>query len=221
MVVGHVALALAAKKKAPDLNLAWTVAAVTALDLIWPILILLGIERVTIAPGATAFTPLTFDSYPWSHSLETAFVWGFLLTLLAQRFGIPKRTAILLWPLVMSHWVLDLVTHAPDLPLWLEPGPKLGLGLWNSIPGTIIVEGAMWIAGIVLYLRVRPLRGLGNNVAFWSFVLFLTLVWISGPFTPPPPSVTALGWFGLCGWLLVPWAYWADRRPAPTSPQPS
>lgn len=220
MVVGHVALALAAKKKAPDLNLAWTVAAVTALDLIWPILILLGIERVTIAPGATAFTPLVFDSYPWSHSLETAFVWGFLLYLLAARLKVPKRIAILLWPLVMSHWVLDLVTHAPDLPLWLEAGPKLGLGLWNSIPGTIIVEGTMWIAGIVIYLRARPLQGMMANIAFWSFVLVLSLIWISGPFTPPPPTVTALGWFGLCGWLLVPWAYWADRRPVPT-PSPT
>src|SRR5215510_8464977 len=105
MFVGHLAVALAAKRTAPSVNLGWLMAGVTALDLVWPIFLLVGLERVTIAPGATAFTPLIFDSYPWSHSLVMSGVWGVVLAGLARR-----RTAVpvpgLLAALVMSHWVL-------------------------------------------------------------------------------------------------------------------
>jgi hypothetical protein len=213
MVVGHLAVALAAKKKAPTLSLGWLVAAVTTLDLIWPVFILTGVERVQIAPGATPFTPLIFVSYPWSHSLLMSVVWGGVLAGIALIARVPRAPALLLVPLVMSHWVLDLVTHVADLQLW--PGSTLvfGLGLWRSIPGTIAVEGVMWLAAIAYYLRMRPLRGVGSHVAFWSLVLFITTIWITSPFTPPPPTIQALGWFALAGWLLVPWAIWADRRP--------
>jgi hypothetical protein len=213
MVVGHLAVALAAKKKAPTLSLGWLVAAVTMLDLIWPVLIITGVEQVQIAPGATAFTPLIFTSYPWSHSLLMSVVWGGVLAGIALGAKVPKGQALLLIPLVMSHWVLDFVTHAPDLLLWPGATTMFGLGLWRSIPGTILVEGAMWVGAIILYLRLRPLRGIGANIAFWSLVLFITTIWITSPFSPPPPSVAAIGWLALAGWLLVPWAIWADRRP--------
>lgn len=216
MFVGHLAVALAARKKAPNTSLAWLVAATQLLDLLWPIFLVLGVERVSVAPGNTPFTPLAFDSYPWSHSLEGAFVWGFLLYLLAAKLKVPKREALLLWPLVLSHWVLDVITHLPDMPLWVDGGPHLGLGLWRSVPATLIVEGAMWIAAIVLYLRARPLRGGSSQVGFWSFIAITTVTWVVGAFAPPPPSATMVAWTSLVAvWLLVPWAWWADRRPSP------
>jgi hypothetical protein len=114
--------------------------------------------------------------------------------------------------LVVSHWVLDAATHAPDMPLWpTASSPKLGLGLWNSIPATFAVEGVMWIAALAIYLRGRRARGWIGPVALWSLVLVTTGLWASGPWSPPPPTERALAWFALIGWIVVPWAALADR----------
>ena len=205
MFVGHLAVALAAKRTAPNTNLAWLVAGVTALDLVWPVLIIAGIEHARILVGATAFTPLVFDSYPWSHSLVMAVVWGAVLAGLARWRHVPAAPALLV-ALVVSHWVLDFFTHAPDMPLWPGPSPRFGLGLWNSIPGTLLVEGALWTAAIAIYLRAsRP-----RPIAFWSLVIVSTVIWATGPWSPPPPNERALGWFALIGWIIIPWAAFAD-----------
>lgn len=213
MFVGHLAVALGAKRSAPKVNLAWLVAAVCALDLVWPILVIAGVEQVSVVPGATAFNPLVFDSYPWSHSLAMACVWGAALYALARWRHIGRPDARLLFILVLSHWLLDFVSHAPDMPLW--PGassPKLGLGLWNSIPATFAVEGALWLGAIVIYLSGRPLRGSRSKLAFWSFVGVSTLLWAAGPFSPPPPNAAIVGWMALIGWVMIPWAAAADKR---------
>jgi len=211
MFVGHLSLALAAKRREPAVNLAWFMAAVIALDLVWPIFVIAGVEHVRIAPGATAFTPAVFESYPWSHSLVMAFAWGALLALLG-RWRTAMPVSGLLVALVVSHWVLDVASHAPDMPLWPGPSPKFGLGLWYSIPATLIVEGAMWAAAIVFYLRRPARRTTGARVAFWSLVAVTTIMWATSPWSPPPPSEKALGWFALIGWLVVPWAAAADRE---------
>lgn len=211
MFVGHLALAFASKRYDPEPSLGWYVAAVVALDLLWPLFLLLGIEHVRAEPGATAFTPLVFTSYPWSHSLLMSGVWGVILALMARWRGIAPRTTVLLALLVMSHWILDFFTHAPDMPLWPGRSPHLGLGLWNSIAGTIVIEGAMWIAGIWLYLGPRRATRWVGPVALWSFIVVCTLMWISGPWSPPPATERAMGWFGLIGWITVPWAALADR----------
>ena len=211
MFVGHLAVGLAAKRAAPTLSLGWLMAGVTALDLLWPLFLLAGLERVSIVPGATAFTPLVFDAYPWSHSLLMALVWGLVLAGLVRMRG---RTgfAYLLVALVVSHWVLDFMTHAPDLPLWPGSSPRFGLGLWNSIPATFAVEAAMWIAGGVLYLRSRRPTARSGPIAFWSRGIVCTTLWAIGPWSPPPPSARALAWFALIPWIIVPWAAFADRR---------
>jgi membrane-bound metal-dependent hydrolase YbcI (DUF457 family) len=213
MFVGHLAVALAVKPRARDVNLGWLMAGVCALDLVWPLFVLAGIEHVSIVQGATAFNPLVFDSYPWSHSLVMACAWGAALAALARgRTGRP--VGLLLFALVVSHWVLDAASHAPDMPLWPGASPKFGLGLWYSIPLTLIVEGAMWLAGLWIFLRVAPPRTTGARLAFWSFVIICTAMWASGPWEPPPTSERALGYFALIGWLIVPWTAAADRARA-------
>jgi membrane-bound metal-dependent hydrolase YbcI (DUF457 family) len=211
MFVGHLALAFASKRPAGGVSLGWLMAAVSTADLIWPLLLLAGVEQVRITPGATAFTPLTFTSYPWSHSLVTLVVWGLALAALARWRGLAPRTCTWLAALVVSHWVLDVVTHAPDMPLWPGASPLLGLGLWNSIPATFAIEGAMWVAALAIYLRGRRARGWIGPVALWSFVLVSTALWASGPWSPPPPDPRSLAWFALIGWITLPWAALADR----------
>lgn len=210
MFVGHLALAYAANRVRPSTNVGWYVAAVTTADLLWPLFLLAGLEEVRIAPGITAFTPLVFDSYPGSHSLLMLLVWGFVLMAIARAAGVEKRAGWLIMALVASHWVLDWVTHAPDMPLW--PGSaKFGLGLWNSIPATFAVEGTMWAAALFLYLQHRHAKSWKARLGFWSFVVVTTVMWAAGPFSPPPPSARALAWFALIGWIVVPWAGLADR----------
>jgi hypothetical protein len=209
--VGHLAVAVAGKRYRPELGLGWYVGAATTADLLWPLFLLAGIERVSIVPGATAFNPLVFDSYPWSHSLLMLLLWGLLLGALAWWRSGSTPAALIVAALVVSHWVLDFVTHAPDMPLWPGASPRLGLGLWNSVAGTWIVEGALWLGALFVYLRARrPARWIGT-IALWSLVLISTPMWALGPWAPPPPSPLALGQFALIGWLMIPWSALADR----------
>lgn len=215
MFVGHLAVAFAAKKAKPEVHVGWFIVAVSFVDLIWPILLLLGLERVEVEPGNTAFTPLAFVHYPWTHSLLMGFAWAAVLAGLARWRGVARNGAALIGALVLSHWVLDFVTHRPDLPLWPHGGPLLGLGLWNSIGGTFAIEGAMWTVGIAMwYSACRP-RGVGGWAAIVSFVLVSTVIWAGGAFAPPPPTAQDVAVGALMGWIIVPWAWWIERASAP------
>ena len=174
-------------------------------------LVLAGVEHVRIDPGNTAFTPLDFFDYPWSHSLVMALAWSVLFGLAFIREG--RRAAMILGLLVLSHWVLDFVTHRPDMPLWPGSSTMLGLGLWNSVPATIVIESAMFTAGVWIYaLSTRP-RDLIGVFAFWGLVFFLGVIYAANAFGPPPPSVTAIGIAGVAGAaLFTVWSWWIDRH---------
>jgi hypothetical protein len=209
MFVGHLAIALGSKRLEPRISLGVLVAAAFGLDLLWPAFLVLGVEQVRVDPGNTAFTPLAFDSYPWSHSLAAAVLWGGVAAAAAGIAGLRPR--LVLAAVVVSHWVLDFVTHRPDLPLW-PGGPKAGLGLWNSIPGTLLVEGALFVAAIEVYRRTFTAR---DRVGVWSFgalILLTGAIWISGPWAPPPPGPAAIAVVGLALWLFPLWAFWIDRH---------
>ena len=211
MFVGHFAVAFATKRAAPRIPLSLLVGAVIALDLLWPILLLAGIETVRIDPGNTAFTPASFDHYPWSHSLVMTLVWAALLALVAMPRLRSAALAAIVAAAVASHWLLDFVTHRPDLPIW-PGGPEYGLGLWNSIPGTFIVEGAMFAVAVALYNAAFPARDRAGTWAFWGLVIFTGVIWASGPWSPPPPDPRAIAYVGLAMWLFPIWAAWIERH---------
>jgi len=205
MFIGHAALALAAKPLAPRASLGVAIAATYWLDLVWPALVLTGIERVEIAPGDTAFTPLHFVHYPWSHSLVAALAWSALFGTACWRLG--RRAALVMGALVFSHWVLDALSHRPDLPLWPGSATLVGLGLWNSVPATLAVETALFVGGIALYLRAGGRAGLG----FWALIAFFVLAYLGAAFGPPPPSAQAVAWSAVALVLLPVWGWWVDR----------
>lgn len=216
MFVGHFGVAFAAKRLAPRQSLATLVAAAAFVDLVWPILVLAGVEKVRIDPGNTAFTPLDFVYYPWTHSALLAAIWSALFGAAVWAGTRDRGGALVAGLLVFSHWVLDLVSHRPDLPLW-PGGPKVGLGLWNSVPATLAVEGAIFAGGVWVYLRTtRPRDGVGRW-AFAGLVALLAAAYLSDRFGgPPPPSPAVVAWVGVAaGVLLVPWAAWIDRHRAP------
>lgn len=211
MFIGHHAAALMLQSARPRVSLGTLFAGTILLDLVWPLLLLAGVEHVRIAPGITAFTPLDFYDYPITHSLLTALGWSLAAAVaywLARRSA---RGAIIVGGAVLSHWVLDFVAHRPDLPLW-PGGVKVGLGLWHSIPATLTVEVSMFAGALWIYLRATRARGRTGSVALWSLVGFLAVVYVANVMSPPPPNERALAWAGLAQWLFVPWGYWIDRH---------
>jgi len=212
MFIGHFGVALAAKKAAPKASLGVLVLSAQFVDLLWPVLLLLGIEHVEITPGITRTSPMNFTDYPISHSLLMGVVWALLVGGVYYALVRYPRGAWVAGLAVLSHWVLDFIVHRPDLPLWPGNSPRVGLGLWNSWAATISLEVFFFGAGVWIYLRSTRARDNIGRYAFWGFVVFLFLGWLSTVFAGPPPSVKALAWGGLAMWLLVPWAWWADRH---------
>ena len=216
MFVGHMALGFAAKKLDPRPSLAAYFVAAQLPDVLWPVLLLIGLEHATIAPGDTAFNPLRFDAYPWSHSLAATIVWGGVLAALALARHASKRGALLLAALVVSHWILDFVTHRPDMPLWPGGGPKLGLGLWNSIPGTLVVECALFAAGVALYAHATKPRDAVGRFGPAGLVVLLLIFYFAAAFGPPPPNMDVVARSSLVGIALIAWlAWWIDRHREP------
>lgn len=215
MFIGHFAVGLAAKRAAPDTSLGWLIAAPIALDLLWPLFLLAGWEQVRIDPGNTAFTPLDFISYPWSHSLLMSAVWGVVLALLYWLLTRRRAGAIVIGLLVVSHWVLDALTHRPDLPLYPGSATLVGLGLWNHFAATIVVESAMFVAAVWMYVKTTKPRDRIGRYAFWAFITFLALIDVGNISGSPPPNAQAIATVTLAMWIFPLWAWWFDSHREP------
>lgn len=211
MFIGHFGMALAAKKAAPRMSLGTLVLATSWIDLVWPIFLILGIEHVRINPGDTAFTPLEFTHYPYTHSLLYVVGWGILLGGIHYEFKRSLRNSALIGAVVVSHWALDWLSHRPDLPLYPGSEPH-GLGLWNSVPATIVVEGMIFVPGVALYARSTRARDRVGLWSFWGLVVALIFFYVMNILGPPPPNEEALGWFALATWIFPVWGYWIDRH---------
>ena len=212
MFIGHFGAGFAAKPAAKKTSLGTLFLAAQFIDLLWPTLLLLGLESVRIAPGATKITPLEFTHYPISHSLLAVVVWSVLFGLVYFFFCRSVLPAVVCSVLVASHWVLDAITHQPDLPLGPGGSTRIGLGLWNSPVFAIGLELLIFAGGLILYLRTTKPSDKVGSYALWSLVAFLILVYLMNIFGPPPPSVEAIAWTAQAQWLLVVWAYWVDRH---------
>jgi hypothetical protein len=212
MFIGHYAVGFGSKRIAPKLSLGTLFLATQFLDLIWPVFLILGIEHMRIDPGNTAFTPADFYDYPFSHSLLTVIGWGILLGGLHYWRRKQALAAIVIGCGVVSHWVLDFIVHRPDLPLAPGVETRVGLGLWNSVPATYLVEGMLYAAGVILYLRTTRPADRTGRVALWVLIVLLPLIWVMNELAPPPPSATAVAYGALAAWLFVAWGYWIDRH---------
>jgi hypothetical protein len=203
MFLGHFAVAIAARRSEPRLRLGTSLLAAQWPDAIWPAFLLAGIERVSIVPGDTAFTPLRFDHYPWSHSLVAVLAWAGLFAAALFVRARSARAAAVAAGLVASHWVLDVASHRPDVPVG-PGGPMLGLGLWNSVAATVIVEVALFAGAIAWYARGRAVgRG------FWALVAVLSAIYVANAAGPPPPGVTAIA--VSCLVLMPALWFWGNR----------
>jgi hypothetical protein len=239
MFIGHFALGFAAKRVTPRVSLAVLGAATQVADLLWPVFLAVGLEQVRIDPGNTAVTPLDFVSYPYSHSLLALVIWSVVfaaatvrlkpdttydmkkevrlkLDFPSEQYGVSgfsrTFTFIVLFALVVSHWLLDWITHRPDMPLY-PGGPTYGLGLWNSFGWTVTLEIAMYAIGVWIYARATRPRNAKGRWGFWALAVFLPLVYLGNLLGPPPPSASAIWPAAIAGGaILVGWMWWVDRH---------
>lgn len=212
MFIGHFGLGMGAKKVAPAISLGTLLLAAQFVDLLWPTFLILGWEEVAIQPGITVVNPLNFTYYPYTHSLLTGVFWGLLLGIMYYLFKKSIKGALVVGSLVLSHWFLDLLVHRPDLPLY--PGSEImaGFGLWNSIPGTLLLEGFLFLGGLYLYIKTTGAKNKIGIFVLWVIVSLLLLIYASNFFAPPPDSVQAIGWAGQLQWLFIGLGYWVDKH---------
>jgi membrane-bound metal-dependent hydrolase YbcI (DUF457 family) len=210
--LGHFGVAFAAKRVAPRPSLGLSFAAAQLADLLWPIFLLAGIEHVRIVGGGNPFLNLEFTSYPWSHSLLAQLVLGAMLGALYWLPTRDRRGAWVLFALVPSHWVIDWLTHLPDLPLTPWSATKVGLGLWKNPTATIVVEMLVFGIGVAIYARSTRAFDKRGKYGFWALVATLVLLYVASIVSPPPSSVTALATGALIGWPLCLWPWWVDRH---------
>jgi membrane-bound metal-dependent hydrolase YbcI (DUF457 family) len=210
MFIGHFAAALLAKRATPSTSLGVLFVAAQWLDLLWPALLLAGIERADVAPSPDAVIPLRFSHYPFSHSLVAVMGWAVLLGALYGWWSRSLRASLVVAALVVSHWLLDFIVHVPDLPLFLDGGPHLGLGLWAWPVAALALELSLFAAAVVVYLHTRGGHG-SRRGAFYGLCAFLVVIQLTNTFGPPPPGIAAVAWSGMATWLLVLWGWWVDR----------
>ena len=212
MFIGHFGVAFGLKRWAPRASLGELVAATAWADILWTVFLLLGWEHVRISAGDTKWTPLDLYDYPWSHSLLLLAIWAFVLAAMYRTWRSDWAGTLAIGVGVVSHWVLDWITHRADMPLY-PYGPKYGLGLWNSVPGTVVVEIAVFFAGVGLYAWSTRARDRWGQWGFWLYVALLLVLFIGDRFSAPPESVSGIAWTGLIATaVLIGWAWWFDSH---------
>jgi hypothetical protein len=208
--VGHIAVGFAAKRWAPRTSLAWLVLSAIFVDLLWSVFVLLGIERARITPGITRSVPLDLQYIPFSHSLIAVIAWGLVLSGAYFARHRDLRVAAVLWLGVFSHWVLDWISHRPDMPILIS-GPRVGLGLWNHPLPAFCTEAGMLAIGVWLYGTVTRARSRRGAIGFSILVAALFVFNVAAYLGPAPPTITPMAAGNLSMVLLLVLLYYVDR----------
>ncbi len=218
MFIGHYGVALAAKKVDKNIPLGLLFFATQFVDILFFLLILTGIERMTIVPGITASNPLDFTYYPYSHSLTASLLWAGLFfvvfKIIPSKSGSRNnRSALVIAAIVLSHFFLDVIVHRPDLPLFVDDSYKLGLGLWNYVITSSLIEILILVIGLWLYLKSTKGISFGGKYGMIIFAVFLVIMQMASLFMPPPPDIRGFAIFGLVYQLsMVGVTSWLDRK---------
>jgi membrane-bound metal-dependent hydrolase YbcI (DUF457 family) len=216
MGVGHLAVGFASKRWAPNASLGWLMLAPVFVDMLWSVFVLLGLERARITPGITKAVPLDLEYMPISHSLLGGLGWAVVLVvayLASQRFraATQLRISVVLFVGVLSHWVLDWVSHRPDMPV-LPSGPRLGLGLWNYPLAAFLVEACMLAIGLWSYASVTKSRSRAGQIGFGVLALALFAMNCAAYTAPPPPDIRAFAGGNISLLILIWIVHRMDSR---------
>jgi len=215
MYVGHYAASLVLKRFEKRASLGVLFLAVQFVDIVFFPMVLLGIERLNIVENFTQSTHFELEYMPYTHSLVAFLIWSGLVYALFRWVIVKNRSvAIVVALAVMSHWLLDVIVHTPDMPLWSDASLKLGLGLWNNAIGTYALEAVLLLAGLWLYLRSTSATGRAGTYGMPIFVAALLLVNIANIFGPlQGDSKLVLAVTAVASYLLfAAAAFWLDTK---------
>jgi membrane-bound metal-dependent hydrolase YbcI (DUF457 family) len=215
MLVGHFAVGLLGKRAAPAVSIGTLTLASMFADMLGFVFILTGLEHWRAVPGGRGVESMELYDIGLSHSLAMDIVWGALFAALYWWRRRDKAGTSVVFAAVVSHWVLDWISHKPDMPLAPGTTNLYGLGLWTSLLWTVVVEGGLWLAALVIYLRMTRAKKRAGIFVFLVVVALLTASWISNLTAAAPPaaqspvsgSLIALGFFS----VMIAWAYWMNR----------
>ena len=202
MLVGHLGVGLIGKRVEPRISLGTWMLAVLLADLVCFPLLIARVEHFRDSVG----------DIPYSHSLLINAIWAAFFAAAYYQLRRYPRGAWLLFGAALSHWVLDVISHKPDMQI--APGVEtvLGLGLWNSVPATLVIEGGFWLLAIFIYIRATRPKKMGFYFAFWIGIALLTLTWYGNIRRGMDPDPVRAGVGGLIFfWIIVAWAYWTNR----------
>lgn len=209
MFIGHFAAAYLFIALFPSVPPLVILFGVSFPDLLWPVLVLTGKEKVTVSPDNPLQNAIGFTSYPFSHSLVTGSLIAAIPGLFIAYFASPLA-GIVFVAASASHWLLDVMTHVKDLPV-LGTGRdiKVGLGLWNYPRSAFVLELVFYTVITVLMVQpvmVIPLLALGFAFHLINANSFLGLS-RKNPFTPRSYAVAALFGFltfiGIAAWIFA------------------
>lgn len=222
MFIGHYGAAFGLKSLDHETPLWVYLIGVQLVDIFFFSFLLLGIEKMNIVPGFTAYNAYDLYCMPYTHSLLSNVLWFIGISLLAYVIFKTKCKqvhnkaflAILIGFSVFTHFITDWLVHTPDLPIWKNDSPKLGLGLWNSVPITMGLELLILLGGVYLYYQKTALKQLASfNKKFVGVLLFLILLTVITPFLPIPTSITELAVQGILGYFVIAGlGYWIERK---------
>jgi hypothetical protein len=193
MFVGHYGIAFCIQPAGRRVPLWVWFIAVQWLDVVWSVLVLLGVEKLRITPGFTEANALDLYYMPYTHGLPGAIILslGFGCIVAMYPVGDRMKTALLIASAAFSHWVLDLVVHTHDLPLFGNSA-KIGFGLWQDVSLSFPLELASLGLGAWLYARATRLVNAKGRYLFLGFVLVLAAIQVYANFGPPPSSPAAM-----------------------------
>lgn len=214
MFIGHYAPAAALKPLAPATPLWHCFVAVQFLDYLWAAFILAGIERARIVPGFLEASDLDLYFMPYTHSLAAAAFWS-VAGAVAYRFVINRRAggagAVLIGICIFSHWLADLIVHAPDLALYPGSDVKFGFSLWSSLNASQGVEVGFLVAGFILYLGGTEGKGPIGRVAPFLAITALIGLGVYSATSTPPADIRMFAILALVSYTLIAaLAYWLD-----------
>ncbi len=197
-------------------NLAWFFASVLFLDLLLWTFILLGIERVIVPPEFEKLHYLKFF-FPYSHSLISTVAWSLLVYVAAEIITKRQLTAVLLGAGVLSHYFFDVIVHIPELTIFGDNSAVIGLGLWNHIYIALLVELAIYLAGLFIYLKETHGVGFGGKYGMYIFsVVLVAAAFVSQVLSPKPQNGNEVAGSALLSVILVILiSYWLDRKRVP------
>lgn len=218
MFVGHYAAAFVLRplKKSPSLPVLF--AGVQLMDILFFGFVLTGTESLRLTPGITAMNPLDLYNMPFTHGLGGVLVQSAIFGLLiAALMGDGQRLVggLIASMAVFSHWILDVVTHRPDMMLFREID-KIGAGLWNYPFAAMLVETLVIVSAFVLFVAITSPRGGVGRASLIVLGLGMFALQCVNWFGPAPnPLTTSLASVASQGLLayaiLIGLAFWVER----------